>query len=282
MSSPVIRQMRADEAAAAIAFAAAEGWNPGKGDAQLFYNTDPTGFFVVEADGVMAGCISAVRYDKSFGFIGLYIMKPEYRGKGLGMKLWRKAMQYLDGCNIGLDGVVAQQENYEKSGFRFAYNNIRYQYTVRDTDNLVTPTLLRIAETEFEELAAFDRQYFPANREKFLQPWIKQQGSTGYAAVQDGALTGYIVLRPCVHGHKVGPLFARDAVTAKQLFEQAVSGLGAGALVYLDVPQPNGQAMALAEEYGMEKVFETARMYTQAVPDINLDGVYGVTSFELG
>ena len=31
---------------------------------------------------------------------------------------------------IGLDGVVAQQENYRKSGFELAYANIRYGGTV--------------------------------------------------------------------------------------------------------------------------------------------------------
>ncbi len=32
----------------------------------------------------------------------------------------------------------------------------------------------------------------------------------------------------------------------------------------------------------MTSVFETARMYTQHAPEIALDRVFGVTSFELG
>jgi len=32
----------------------------------------------------------------------------------------------------------------------------------------------------------------------------------------------------------------------------------------------------------MTKVFETARMYTGPLPEIDLEGMFGVTTFELG
>ncbi len=43
------------------------------------------------------------------------------------MQIWNAALDYLKGRNIGLDGVIAQQENYQKVGFKLAYRNIRYQ-----------------------------------------------------------------------------------------------------------------------------------------------------------
>ncbi|MDQ1253130.1 MAG: hypothetical protein QG646_2278, partial [Euryarchaeota archaeon] len=55
-----------------------------------------------------------------------------------------------------------------------------------------------------------------------------------------------------------------------------------GETIYLDVPEPNKNAMEIAEKYGMNRVFKTIRMYSQKKPDIKLEGVYGVTSFELG
>jgi len=36
-------------------------------------------------------------------------------------------LKYLEGRNIGLDGVVSQQDNYKKSGFKLAYRNIRHE-----------------------------------------------------------------------------------------------------------------------------------------------------------
>ncbi len=53
-------------------------------------------------------------------------------------------------------------------------------------------------------------------------------------------------------------------------------------MIYLDVPAPNAAAIRLAERHGMKPVFETARMYTGAAPDLPLARLFGVTSFELG
>ena len=66
----------------AIRLAADEGWNPGLHDAAAFFDADPEGFLVGILDGRPIGCISAVRYPDRFGFIGLYIVVPEHRGKG--------------------------------------------------------------------------------------------------------------------------------------------------------------------------------------------------------
>ena len=96
-----------------------------------------------------------------------------------------------------------------------------------------------------------------------------------------GQLAGYGVLRPCHVGYKIGPLFADTDRIADTLF-QSLCASSHGASVFLDVPEPNENAMALAGRYGMRPCFETARMYTKQSPDFPLDHVYGVTTFELG
>ena len=127
----IVRTMSADEVAMSVEWAAAEGWNPGLHDPPCFREADPAGFFVGVWRNEPVACLAAVAYDERFGFIGLYIVKPEFRGRGFGMRIWQHGMRYLGDRNIGLDGVVAQQANYRKSGFRLAYRNIRYQGLVR-------------------------------------------------------------------------------------------------------------------------------------------------------
>ncbi|WP_269850096.1 GNAT family N-acetyltransferase [Methanosarcina horonobensis] len=73
--------MSREEAEFAIEMAAAEGWNPGVHDGELFYEADPEGFFIAELEGKPAGCASAVVYDNDFGFLGLYVVKPEFQKK---------------------------------------------------------------------------------------------------------------------------------------------------------------------------------------------------------
>ncbi len=122
--------MRPDEIALAADWAAAEGWNPGNGDAHCFATVDPAGFLIGELDGAPAATISCVNYDDRFSFLGFYIVRPELRGRGHGLRIWNAAVAHAGARTIGLDGVVAQQDNYKKSGFVLAYPNIRYGGTV--------------------------------------------------------------------------------------------------------------------------------------------------------
>ena len=162
--------MTRQELDTAVQWAANEGWNPGLYDADSFYSVDPNGFFMGFLDDKPVSTISAVSYDKNFGFIGFYIVKPEFRGKGFGRKTWKKAMSYLKTQNIGLDGVVAQQENYKRSGFKLAYKNIRYQGNSKKYS--INSPVIKAADVSFEKLCQYDRTCFPCPREKFLRLWI--------------------------------------------------------------------------------------------------------------
>src|SRR5262245_8476420 len=121
-----IRTMRPDEISIAIDWAAAEGWNPGLADAACFANGDPEGFLIGELDGAAAATISCVNYGDSFAFLGFYIVRQDLRGRGYGLRIWNAAIRHAGRRVIGLDGVVAQQRNYTKSGFKLAYANVRY------------------------------------------------------------------------------------------------------------------------------------------------------------
>lgn len=274
----IVRPMKADEVALSIEWAEQEGWNPGLHDAFSFHAADPNGFFVGELHGELVGSISAVAYDEHFGFIGLYIVRPEFRGRGLGLRIWQHGMAYLGERNIGLDGVVAQQANYRKSGFQFAHRNIRFQGIAPGTPS---NTQFDISEVPFDQLAAYDRQVFLALRSDFLTAWIAQPDVVALAAISEGRVRGYGVLRKCRHGRKIGPLFADNQRTGEELFNALLSRC-TGESVSIDVPQSNSAAIKLAEGHGMTAAFETARMYTKTPPPIPIARVFGITSFELG
>ena len=69
---------------------------------------------------------------------------------------------------------------------------------------------------------------------------------------------------------------------AEALFTALCARVPAGDAVYLDVPLPNADAVALAQAQGLRSVFETARMYAGPPPAVELQRVYGITTFELG
>jgi GNAT superfamily N-acetyltransferase len=275
-----IRAMRPNEIAIAADWAAAEGWNPGHSDAQCFACVDPHGFLIGEIDGAAAATISCVNYDERFAFLGFYIVRPDLRGHGYGLRIWKAAIAHAADRTIGLDGVVAQQENYKKSGFRLAYANIRYGGIVRAVEP--TPAGVTVlADVAPAALEADDRTVFPARRSAFLRAWISAPGHVGRALVRDGRLCAWGVIRPCRTGCKIGPLVADDRAAAEAVFAALVAAAGGGE-VFLDVPSVNQEAVALARDHGLAPVFETARMYTGAIDAVRLERVFGVTTFELG
>jgi ribosomal protein S18 acetylase RimI-like enzyme len=276
-----IRPMTRAELDIGIDWAAAEGWNPGLHDGDSFFAADPSGFLVGLLGDEPVGMISAVKYGQGFGFVGFYIVRPAFRGRGHGLALWRLAMQSLPGRLVGLDGVPAQQDNYRRNGFELAYNNVRHEgvplRAVRpDAD--IQP----LAQLPWDAVLRYDADFFPDDRTAFLRHWIAQHGSTALGLMQGGRLAGYGVVRPCRVGYKVGPLFADDAALADRLLSALAAQLPPDARVQLDIPAVNPEAVALVAIHGMAPVGQTARMYAGSAPALPLGRLYGVTSFELG
>ena len=276
-----IRAMRRKELDLVIDWAAREGWNPGLHDADSFFAADPNGFFIGLLDDEPMGSISAVRYGDSFGFLGFYIVKPEFRGKGYGIQLWNAGLTHLQNRTIGLDGVLDQQPNYRKAGFQLAYRNIRYE----GIGGGLTPehaTIEDLSTIPFSDVEAYDRPFFPEGRANFLHGWINQPESTALGIMQRSTLAGYGVIRPCRLGHKIGPLFADNRASAESLLSALTAGVEPGTPIYLDIPVVNGEAITLVENHRMKRVFETARMYLGKIPDLPTNRLFGITSFELG
>lgn len=265
----------------AVDWAAAEGWNPGLHDADCFHAADPGGFLVGLLCEEPIATISVVKYGASFAFLGFYIVRQEHRGRGHGLAIWNAGLERLAGRVVGLDGVVAQQANYAKSGFALAYRNIRHQGVKTGAAN-ANAAIVPLAARRFAEVCAYDRPFFPDDRARFLECWIRppQRSALGY--VRGGALAGYGVVRACRTGFKVGPLFADDPGIAEDLFVALQEEIAQGASIFLDTPAENPSALALAERHGMTPVFETARMYSGGVPELPVRRIFGVTSFELG
>ncbi|MEN6336393.1 MAG: GNAT family N-acetyltransferase [Phycisphaerales bacterium] len=276
-----IRTMRRDELDIAVEWAAQEGWNPGLHDADAFYAADPDGFLIGLLDDEPVATISVVKYGRSFGFLGFYIVKPACRGKGYGIRIWDAGLEYLAGRTVGLDGVVAQQDNYRKSGFTLAYRNVRYEG--RGLGRVSRPPgIVELSSLPFDVVKTYDRPFFPAARTQFLKAWTHPPDGKALGVLQGGVLAGYGVIRRCRSGHKIGPLFADRPDLAEALFAALTSGVEPDVPVYLDTPQVNPAAVELAECHKMRVVFETARMYKGPEPNLPLDRLFGVTTFELG
>lgn len=273
-----IKRMTRADLDIAWEFCIEEGWNPGRYDQDAFYAADPHGFFLGLLDGVPIGSVSGVAYDNRFGFIGIYILRPPYRGQGYGIRLFQAARDYLGDRTVGLDGVVAQQANYQRAGFEFAYRNIRYTGMVEAVE---AENVFPLAELPLKQLEEFDLEMFGAPRPQFLRRWITLPDSAALGVVQGEEIRGYGVLRPRQEGYQIGPLYARTPQAAEDLF-RALAAQRPGQTLFYDALECNPESVQLAERYRLQPIFETARMYANGRPRQPLECHYSVSTFELG
>jgi len=135
----------------------------------------------------------------------------------------------------------------------------------------------RLATAQVED---YDRPFFPARRSAFLQAWLHAPGHHALGLLRDGRLLAYGVIRPCLSGYKIGPLFANRHEQAQILLQALMARVPAASGVFLDVPETN--AVDVARRHGMEPMFETARMYKGASTLPDMQRTFGITTFELG
>ena len=198
-------------AAAAIDWAAAEGWNPGLDDGARFLAFDREAFLGVEQDGEAGGTVSCALYGPRYAFIGFYIVRADVRGRGVGSRLFDAALARAGDRGVGLDGVLEQQSVYASLGFELAHRNERW----RGTGGGEVPSgLTALEDVRFEELVEYDAPIFRATRPALLRAWTAREPGHALVRVDGRRIRGYAVLRRCREGAKIGPLFADDSETA--------------------------------------------------------------------
>lgn len=283
-----VRLMTKDDSKMVMGWAAKEGWNPGKYEVEPLYVADSTGYHLLEIDGEPVASLASVKHSQNFAFLGLYIVKPEYRGKGYGKLLWDIVMGTLKDCTtLGLNGVIDQVENYKRSGFMPATLNTRWRGrpSLKFFGNINNTVLNNISVTKDFSLTSmidYDAKIFANPRAVFLSQWLKMPESHVLAAIEGGVLRGYGSLSVSEEGYKVAPLFADNEAIAEKLYVALCHYTANKGYIQIDTNENNPFAAALAKRFGLEKMFDTLCMYKGVAPGMEDKKIFGLTTLEIG
>ena len=274
-----IAPMTLDDLRIAVDWAAAEGWNPGQEDAEAFHAVDPDGFLMGWLGDIPVTAISVVRHSDRFGFLGFYLCHPDHRGKGYGMATWKAGMAHLGDRVVGLDGVPAQEANYKKSGFERVHYTQRYAGQVTGK---AQPNCRLATAADLPKLLQMDRDISGTDRSTYLSSWFSQTRSRHTLVYEASSqILGCATIRACRTGHKIGPVFAETAETARSLIEASVACAKAQEIM-IDIPDPNSISVDLAHSLELVETFSCARMYKGRALARSVENVFAEATFELG
>jgi GNAT superfamily N-acetyltransferase len=262
-----------------LGWARDEDWNPGHSDAEAFLAADPEGFFLAEVEGRPVAAISVVNHDDRNAFLGLYICRPEFRGKGHGLALWTAALEHAGTRSVGLDGVPAQQANYERSGFVSAGQTVRYKGSLA----AIHSTRARpIREDDLPDLIAADAAAAGHQRTAYAGAWFRPARGRRTLLLNGPTETiAFATFRTCAEGTKVGPLLAASEEDALALLQSRPAPFADGPL-FVDVPAASPLLREMLEDLAFRPTFDTARMVRGALPPASPPAFYAVTTLELG
>ncbi|RBO52859.1 N-acetyltransferase [Rhodovulum sp. BSW8] len=273
-----LRSMTAEELPAVLDWAADEGWNPGLDDAVSFHAADPEGFFVAEAEGRIVAAISVVNHTDDVAFLGLYLCRPDWRGRGIGYALWTHALDHAGARTVGLDGVEAQQDNYRKSGFALAGRTVRYAGVLPGRAH---PGIGPVLKDDIGTLIAMEAEATGYEKRAFLAAWTRDcETRRTLVCRAAGEIAGFATIRACREGWKIGPLVAGDGAVAAALIETCGS-VAHGAPAMIDVPGTSPWLAGHCTGLGLSPVFGTARMYRGPAPQPG-PLISAVATLELG
>ena len=272
-----------------------EGFAPGIGDISIYKNTDKQGVWVACLNNIPIGSIACVKYNSFYAFIGLFIVKQEFRHRGYGVKLWSHGLHYLRNIDcIGLEAAPNRVHDYQKWGFEIS--SVTKRWKLFGKNNLPKFKFYNDSHSEFkvvpgdqissEAVLIYDSQREPSPRPHFLNDWLKNSfGQVKVIVDNNGMCHGFGRIRPCIlvnneRGWRIGPLLADTPPLAELLIRELVGTLENEIL--LDCPGLNPYAEYLLSNLGFCEISKTFRMYKGTQPPTPMNQVYGLACLELG
>jgi len=285
--SKVFTHIRDEELFTALKWAEEEGWNPGRYDLKAYYALDNSGFLMLTLDDMPIGVILALQYSTNFAFLGILIVKPEYRSLGYGAKLWCEALKKLKNCpSIGLYAVPQQVGRYESDGFIIQHKNDRFEFIKKEQAHVASHGPTTIKSINFDKLNSCDMDYWGFPRGKFYEELLRYNDVHAYAIYDENEkkLYGYGLIRPCLDGYRIGPLYCEDFQSAITLTQVLLSKVPNGSKIFFDVPHINKYAAMFAEFFHCKRVpkKDTYTMFKGIIYNNNAEKCYGIASLEIG
>lgn len=263
---PILRLMTRADLPVADRLRAQAGWNQTAEDWERFLSGAPEGCFVMEAASRVVGTATTLCYGQDLAWIGMVLVDPDHRRRGLGKALLRHCLEQLQSRGVAcikLDATPMGRPLYAALGFQDEWPLTRW-----GTDG--APVVERTGEDggdvrqlrheDWPALLDLDRPAFGVDRAHVLQALVQHGSQVLVRVRQDGALCGYGMIRPGSRARYLGPLVASDQDTVTAL-ARSLMIRAKGEAIYWDIPDRNAETVQLARDWGLTAQRSLMRMH---------------------
>jgi GNAT superfamily N-acetyltransferase len=222
------------------------GWNQTAADWLALMTDSPEGCLGIACDGRIVATTTLVCYEKRLAWIGMVLTHPDYSRRGFARMLVSRAIEMAherEVRTIKLDATNEGHPLYKSLGFR---------------------------DEQPVERWGCDKQ-FPVACEDYrreqLTPFVESDG--------------YLLHRPGLHAHYLGPCVADNPRTVERLFRRALREIAADHYFW-DILPANADAVALARTLDFAPLRKLTRMVLGPNPPEDQSRIYAIAGFEWG
>jgi len=292
MSMIVVRLMTQADIRFATESVENERWGYTRRDIERCWQYESKGCFVAKLDHKPIGHVFSISYGK-LGWIGLFIVKEEYRQKRVGTQLMQTAIDYLE--NIGvetirLEAVEKAVPLYKRLGFVEEFDSLRFSKLLKEGESPRTSCqkvkVEGMSENDLETIVRFDSKYFGANRLRVLQNLYKDSPRNCFLAKEKQNVVGYVMSRKISGIHHIGPWVCekQDPRAACDLLVTCISAIEEKETeLRIGMPAPNTNGIKLMEKFGFQLISKSIRMVCgKHKHKGDVMGIYGIAGPEKG
>lgn len=260
-----LRTMTEQDIPAGIRLKELAGWNQTAADWNRFLAASPEGCFVAEVDGHVRGTATTISFENRFAWIGMVLVDPEFRNRGLGTKLLERTIEYLDQRKMPtmkLDATPQGKPLYEKLGFVTEYGIARcvLKRPARVDAGMADSKPASLSEAQLASIFSRDREVFGADRSFLLGSLRQESPDFAMGVWNHNLLQGYAFGRSGSFADHLGPWAAEDTVPARELINEFLARSSRETII-VDCLTANSAAMGLLQAFGFSYARTLTRMY---------------------
>ncbi len=241
----------------------AAGWNQLEGDWKLFLDSSQDGSLVAEYGDKVIGTVTTVNYSGRFSWIGMVLVDPELRRKGIGTILLKEAISRAkDKGTIRLDATPKGKMLYDTLGFDDEYGLKRYEIKTYSSSliNRSKPECSKISYHDLPNIIEYDQHVFGAPRAGILRSLFNIGPDYAWICGSGNNIQGYCFGRSGSNFEQIGPIIALNEEIAFSLLSNAIPHCE-GRPIIIDIPDAQKAFIQSVQDIGFRIQRPFIRMY---------------------